>query len=143
MMMEVDAGPVSHLLCPPRELAECIFQDAFVFPPSSQVATSSTSQVAIGSSSPPQVTDHILPTLHPQNTVDYVFRKFLEMGLYAQGKWTSLARVPDFVGEHDAGRTESSYAEFVNTLVSQAVQVTGIKMYMECHEQFKTTSRIS
>jgi hypothetical protein len=58
--------------------------------------------------------------------VDYVFRKFLETGLYAQGKWTSLARVPDFVGEH-AGRTESSYAEFVNTLVSQAVQVTGIK----------------
>jgi hypothetical protein len=101
---EVETPPV-HFLCPPRELAECIFRDDFVFPPS-QVATS---------------------TFHFKNTVDSVFTQFVNLGLYARGKgWTNIAKAPNFVGEH-TDATETSYADFVNELVSRAVEVTGIK----------------
>lgn len=100
-----------NLLCPPEELAECIFLDAFVFHPQSQVITSPAA-----------------PAHGPSSTVDYVFQSFCNLGLYSptEKRWTSLAKVPEFMAENSKD-TESKIAKFLNTLVSRAVEVAGIR----------------
>ncbi|KAG0697550.1 hypothetical protein DFH29DRAFT_1071564 [Suillus ampliporus] len=122
-VMEVGAPPTvpRHLLSPPQDLAECIFPDAFVFPPLPEVVISP----------PDPISSPSLPLRPPPSqpstprTVESVFQQFCHLGMYSNRRWTPSANAPDFWAEHIKA-TEPNYAKFINTLVNKAIQVTGI-----------------
>lgn len=107
--MQVDRRPVYTdsslepllLLCPPQNLVECIFPDAFIFPPYAPVSDSLHSR---------------LPSVS-RPTINTLFNHLCEKGLHAGERWTGA---PDLCDQHRQ-ETEQVFAAFLNTLVTEAV----------------------